>query len=94
MSFKINYISSVSFHQKLLQTKSDIRTTKTVLILLSTSILAAATGGIYQAQTERMLRYYDDFRRENLCQKEVRSFCLNSNFFYSVDNDIVGCTFS
>ena len=68
--------------------------TKTVLISVSSILLAAASFCIYQAHTRNKVGHHNETKSQGPCENEYKKYCLNGGeCYYLVDEDIVGCIF-
>ena len=69
--------------------------TKAVVVLISKTLLVAASFCIYQAHMENKVDHHSKMKIQGPCENEYKKFCLNGGeFSYPIDEDIVGCNFT
>ena len=66
--------------------------TKAVVVLISISLLVAASFCIYQAHTENKMGHHSKIKSQGPCESEYKKYSLNGGeCYYQVDEDNVGC---
>ena len=66
--------------------------TKGVVVLISLTLLVAASFCIYQAHTENIVGHHSKIKSQGPCKNEYEKYCFNGGeCYYLVEEDIVGC---